>query len=64
LKLSVDANKARVQPSEELLHNRLIPSAVKLEVWTRDKGQCVLCGSKKNLPSAVPDLTRFNTIHE
>ena len=49
LELSVDANKARVQPSEELLHNRLIPSAVKLEVWTRDKGQCVLCGSKKNL---------------
>lgn len=48
LELSVDANKAR-QPSDELLHNRLIPSAVKLEVWTRDKGQCVLCGSKKNL---------------
>ncbi len=49
MKLSVDANKARVQSSAELLHNRLIPSAVKLEVWTRDKGQCVLCGSKKNL---------------
>lgn len=32
-----------------LLHNRLIPSAVKIEVWKRDKGQCVKCGSKKNL---------------
>lgn len=29
--------------------NRLIPSKVKLEVWKRDKGQCVICGSKKNL---------------
>jgi len=33
----------------DLLHNRVIPSAVKLEVWQRDKGQCVLCGSKNNL---------------
>ena len=37
------------QTDPELLHNRLIPSAVKLEVWQRDKGQCVLCGSKNNL---------------
>src|SRR6266849_915602 len=34
---------------EELLHNRVIPSAVKLEVWTRDKGRCVLCGSQTNI---------------
>jgi 5-methylcytosine-specific restriction endonuclease McrA len=33
----------------ELPHSRLIPTAVKLEVWARDKGQCVLCGSKENL---------------
>ena len=33
----------------ELPHSRLIPTAVKLEVWSRDKGQCVLCGSKENL---------------
>jgi hypothetical protein len=33
----------------ELAHNRLIPSSVKLEVYRRDKGQCVLCGSKDNL---------------
>ena len=34
---------------DELAHNRLIPSAIKLEVWQRDKGRCVLCGSNKNL---------------
>jgi len=33
----------------ELPHSRLIPTNVKLEVWARDKGQCVLCGSKENL---------------
>jgi hypothetical protein len=33
----------------ELLHTRLIPSAVKLEVWQRDKGQCVLCGSAESI---------------
>jgi len=33
----------------ELPHSRLIPTEVKLEVWARDKGQCVLCGSKENL---------------
>lgn len=30
-------------------HDRLIPSLVKQEVWKRDKGQCVLCGSTNNL---------------
>jgi hypothetical protein len=30
-------------------HSRLIPSQVKLEVWARDKGQCVKCGSNDNL---------------
>ena len=33
----------------ELEHNRIIPTWVKLEVWKRDKGQCVICGSKENL---------------
>jgi hypothetical protein len=36
-------------PAETLPHTRMIPSAVKLEVWQRDKGQCVLCGEKDNL---------------
>lgn len=30
-------------------HSRLIPASVKLEVWKRDKGRCVLCGSRENL---------------
>jgi hypothetical protein len=33
----------------DLPHSRLIPTSVKLEVWARDKGQCVLCGSRENL---------------
>ena len=35
--------------SREIEHSRLIPASVKLEVWKRDKGQCVLCRSKDNL---------------
>lgn len=34
------------EPSD---HSRLIPATIKREVFKRDKGQCVLCGSKKNL---------------
>jgi hypothetical protein len=30
-------------------HDRVIPSAVKLEVWKRDKGRCVVCGGQTNL---------------
>ena len=32
-----------------LKHNRLIPSSVKIEVWKRDGGECVLCGESNNL---------------
>lgn len=34
---------------EELVHARFIPSSVKADVWKRDKGQCVQCGSIENL---------------
>jgi 5-methylcytosine-specific restriction endonuclease McrA len=27
----------------------MIPSLVKLDVWKRDKGRCVICGSNNNL---------------
>jgi 5-methylcytosine-specific restriction endonuclease McrA len=30
-------------------HERLIPSQVKISVWKRDKGKCVLCGITNNL---------------
>ncbi|MFC2066316.1 HNH endonuclease [Chloroflexota bacterium] len=32
-----------------LEHNRLIPPQVKLEVWKRDGGKCVICESTDNL---------------
>jgi 5-methylcytosine-specific restriction endonuclease McrA len=35
--------------SREILHNRLIPPHVKLDVWKRDQGKCVVCGSAENL---------------
>jgi len=35
--------------ADEIQHNRLIPTEVKIEVWKRDKGKCVLCGSGENL---------------
>jgi hypothetical protein len=30
-------------------YSRYIPSEVKQQVWTRDGGKCVLCGSKRHL---------------
>jgi hypothetical protein len=33
----------------ELDQTRLIPTSVKLEVWKRDSGRCVQCGSTDNL---------------
>ena len=33
----------------DLEHERLIPTSVKLEVWKRDKGKCIQCGSADNL---------------
>ncbi len=30
-------------------HRRIIPTAVKVEVWNRDKGKCVQCGSTDEL---------------
>jgi hypothetical protein len=37
------------QSKTNLHQTRLIPSAVKLEVWKRDKGRCVICGANDNL---------------
>ena len=35
--------------ADDLEHNRLIPTAIKLEVWKRDRGRCIRCGSRDNL---------------
>lgn len=45
----IDGVTQSPQPTAELEHTRLIPTAVKLEVWKRDNGQCVVCGQKNNL---------------
>jgi hypothetical protein len=37
------------QKYDMLEQNRVIPSWVKLEVWKRDRGQCVICGRRDNL---------------
>lgn len=42
-------DKQNEKDSSVLEHNRLIPPQIKLEVWKRDKGKCVKCGSVDNL---------------
>jgi len=50
LELSESRAKAsKAATSADLPHERLIPSAVKLEVWKRDRGRCVRCGATDNL---------------
>jgi len=34
---------------EDFAHPRMIPTAVKVEVWKRDKGRCTKCGSQQDL---------------
>lgn len=43
----IDASAPTRLPDPE--HNRMIPTTVKREVWKRDGGQCVACGSTDNL---------------
>lgn len=38
-----------VLPDRELSATRLIPTEVKVAVWKRDHGKCVLCGAQTNL---------------
>jgi hypothetical protein len=45
----LQSNKQENQQNLFLEHNRMIPPGVKLEVWKRDKGKCVKCGSADNL---------------
>lgn len=43
----IGSNFDAIQP--DIKHTRLIPSQVKIEVWKRDEGKCVMCGDTKNL---------------
>ena len=50
LQLTEDMSLSAYVPNETTIdHNRLIPTAVKLTVWKRDKGKCVKCSSTDNL---------------
>lgn len=46
---SVDQKLKKIKENKSIDHNRMIPTAVKLEVWKRDKGKCKLCDSNDNL---------------
>lgn len=46
---TIDQKLKRVEELKDIDHNRMIPTSVKLEVWKRDKGRCVQCGSNDNL---------------
>lgn len=46
---TINQKERRAVELKDLDHNRMIPTSVKLEVWARDKGQCIQCGSKDNL---------------
>jgi hypothetical protein len=45
---TIDLREKRSKELKDLDHNRMIPTSVKLEVWKRDKGKCVQCGSTDN----------------
>jgi hypothetical protein len=45
----LQSSKQAKQQNSFLEHDRMIPPGVKLEVWKRDKGKCVKCGSTDNL---------------
>jgi hypothetical protein len=49
LRVLENPTDAPVDGLQQITHSRLIPSDVKIEVWKRDKGKCVLCGSVENL---------------
>jgi len=47
--LAIADDTMSVPSIAERVHRRLIPTEVKMEVWKRDKGSCVLCGAKDEL---------------
>jgi hypothetical protein len=48
-KLRLIEDSSNTAGTKEPEQTRIIPSSVKLEVWRRDAGTCVICGSKDNL---------------
>jgi hypothetical protein len=49
LEIADDTKGLAPDEYERLDHSRIIPASVKLAVWTRDRGKCIICESKDNL---------------
>lgn len=49
MEFSDKEEQSHLSQAHDLPHQRLIPTEVKLAVWKRDKGQCILCQSQDNL---------------
>jgi hypothetical protein len=47
--IAVEEGDSTNESTEAPLRRRVIPTAVKLEVWKRDRGQCVMCGARDEL---------------
>jgi hypothetical protein len=45
----IDETEAEDRKFQEKKHSRIIPAHVKLEVWKRDAGKCIKCGSDNEL---------------
>lgn len=45
----VDEVNSALDTVEGEERSRIIPSAIKIEVWKRDRGKCVVCGRNENL---------------
>jgi hypothetical protein len=46
---SIGGENSILSNQHVLEHTRIIPPQVKLAVWKRDKGKCVICGKAENL---------------
>lgn len=46
---TIDSRRRKIKNLKNIEHTRIIPTSIKLEVWKRDKGKCVMCGSTNNL---------------
>jgi len=49
LRLATDQGWEHAFEVNQVEHSRVISSAIKVEVWKRDGGACVKCGSRTNL---------------
>jgi hypothetical protein len=49
LEITEELHAGPIRPTLRIEHDRVIPAAIKIEVWKRDNGSCVRCGSKENL---------------